>query len=404
MKNRIFNSMVSFVLICCIMLTGLASFGAEAITEDDIEKLEMELQDIKKRQEETEAALAEIEKNEHYVESSIAYAEELVKGYTEYVVLLSKIIEEYDVAIAQTEENILELTEDYEQIYKTYLSRLRIARETDFYSVLELVFKADSLTDLLESAERVADALDYDKRVINKLENQKTELLLELEREENLKKDQQAQIDGYEALKVSVSERVNDLIAQLMELRDDKAEAEDQMTLDEILEQEADKALEELIEEYIRQQETTAEYARGEEMIWPLYKKWNYVSSKFGYRLHPVLGYWKGHKGIDIPANGGDPIYAALSGKVITSVYSTSYGYYVIIDHGEFGTTGKRLYTVYAHASKLFVKKGDVVKQGDIIAKVGKTGISTGNHLHFEVRLGSSNPVDPLDYVSRPTK
>ena len=402
LKKRIFDVTCSVVLLISLMIiaAGVTSY-ADMIKKEDITNLEQELESIKKRQEATEKELAEIEKDENYVESSIAYSEELIKGYTEYVKLLSNIIAGYDEAIEDTEEQIEILRVKYDDVYRVYLIRLRASREQDAYSLLELIFSSESLTELIEAAERVADTIDYDKRVIVKLEKQKKELAAELENLEVLRQGQQEQIDGYEVLKTTVKERVDELNDRLVELKNKKDEVEEQISIDSVLAKEADEALEKLLAAYEKQLETTAEYADGEKMIWPINKKWNYISSYFGYRVHPIYGTLDGHKGIDIPANGGENIYAALSGVVVTSVYSTSYGYYIMVDHGLYGKTGKRLYTLYSHCSKLLVKKGDKVTQGQVIARVGTTGLSTGNHLHFEVRLGDVRQ-DPLDYVTRP--
>lgn len=119
--------------------------------------------------------------------------------------------------------------------------------------------------------------------------------------------------------------------------------------------------------------------------IWPLKR----VSGQI------VTAYWgdgRNHKGIDIASPGGTPIYAAQKGTVITSTYSNSYGNYIIIDHGN----GYK--TVYAHAKKLLVSVGTVVNQGDMIALVGTTGQSTGNHLHFEVRKNNER-LNPAPFI-----
>ncbi len=402
MKKRIGNIACSIIIVISMLVAGVSSFAADIITLDDIEKLEKELDEIKKRQESTEKALARIEKDENYVQSAVLYCEQLISGYAEYVLLLSKIISEYDEAVAGTNDRIAELQAKNDEIYEIYLLRLRMSREDTTYSVLELVFSSKGLTSLIDSFERASDIISYDGRIMRKLKEQKKLLDAELDSLERFKNGQQAQIDGYELLKNSLKIRFDELNSQLLELKGEKDEAENQKTLDEILEAEADKALDQLIKDYIKQQETGAQYAVGEDFIWPLNSRRNYISSPFGYRIHPIYGVPKGHKGIDIPAPEGDDIYASLSGKVVTSVYSSSYGYYIIIDHGLYGNTGKHLYTLYAHCSKLIAKEGQMVKQGDVIGKVGTTGVSKGNHLHFEVRFDQT-PVDPLSgYVKVP--
>lgn len=112
---------------------------------------------------------------------------------------------------------------------------------------------------------------------------------------------------------------------------------------------------------------------------WPLIGT---ITSRYGYRSSPFTGENSMHNGLDIAKESGSTIVSAYEGTVSAAGYSTSYGYYIMIDHGN------SVETLYAHCSELLVKKGDVVRKGDEIALVGSTGRSTGPHLHFEVRVG----------------
>ncbi len=120
-------------------------------------------------------------------------------------------------------------------------------------------------------------------------------------------------------------------------------------------------------------------------IIWPASGK---VTSEYGYRTHPISGKYAMHGGIDIGAEKGSPIKSVFDGKIIKNGYSNSYGYYVIISHGD------NFETLYAHCSKLLLETGDEVKKGDTVALVGNTGKSTRPHLHFEIRIGGCR-VDP---------
>lgn len=113
------------------------------------------------------------------------------------------------------------------------------------------------------------------------------------------------------------------------------------------------------------------------------------VTSSFGMRMHPILKYRRLHAGVDFGAAAGTPIKAAASGEVIAATYLRGYGNTVIIHHGG------EVSTVYAHASRLLVSKGQMVKQGQVIARVGSTGLSTSPHLHWEVHINGS-PVNPM--------
>lgn len=118
------------------------------------------------------------------------------------------------------------------------------------------------------------------------------------------------------------------------------------------------------------------------------------ISSPFGYRVHPISGELKFHSGVDIAAPGGTPIHSCMNGTVIAAGWSDSYGYNVVIENN----TGYR--TKYAHCSKLLVEAGQTIKTGMVIAEVGSTGNSTGNHLHLECIAADGKYLDPLYIVS----
>jgi murein DD-endopeptidase MepM/ murein hydrolase activator NlpD len=120
-----------------------------------------------------------------------------------------------------------------------------------------------------------------------------------------------------------------------------------------------------------------------------------YVSAPFGNRIDPINGGHEFHKGIDLNGETGDPIHAAADGIVMRADFDGGgYGNVVDIDHGNGYATR------YGHCSKLLVKVGDLVHAGDVIAKVGSTGHSTGSHLHFEVWINGA-PVNPQPYLSK---
>lgn len=117
-----------------------------------------------------------------------------------------------------------------------------------------------------------------------------------------------------------------------------------------------------------------------------------WITSDFGMRRSPYSGVTKMHYGVDIASPVGTPVQSAADGKVVFADFRGGYGRMIVIDHG-YG-----LSTIYGHTSQLFVKKGDVIKRGDIIASVGSTGASTGPHLHYEVHVDGI-PADPLNFL-----
>ena len=120
----------------------------------------------------------------------------------------------------------------------------------------------------------------------------------------------------------------------------------------------------------------------------------SYVTSDFGYRLHPVLGGRAHHNGIDFEANIGDPVRSAGNGLVVFAGWKTGFGNVVEIDHQN------GYLTIYAHNSAFVVKEGDVVRAGQMVAKAGSTGRSTGPHVHFEVHK-DGRPVNPRAFLDK---
>lgn len=113
------------------------------------------------------------------------------------------------------------------------------------------------------------------------------------------------------------------------------------------------------------------------------------ISDYFGKRYHPVFKMWKEHTGVDYAAMQGTPVYSTGNGKVVAIGWDNGYGNRVVVDHG-FGYI-----TIYAHLHKITVSEGDIVKRGKLVGLVGNTGVSTGPHLHYEVRK-NGKPLDPL--------
>ena len=127
-------------------------------------------------------------------------------------------------------------------------------------------------------------------------------------------------------------------------------------------------------------------------IISPLPKGSAWVTDAYGYRIHPIYGYYSMHHGVDLAANLGTPVYAISDGYVTIATYSSVNGNYVSMTHGSgYGS-------VYCHLDSYVVAVGAYVKQGQLIGYVGKTGWATGPHLHFEIHKDGAS-VNPMNYI-----
>ncbi len=310
--------------------------------------------------------------------------------------------------VASTAERLGEVRTDLENRYRALeLTRIDLeatradvrARAVELYmgggrGGHAVVFNAEEMATVaigLEYARNVADATE---QVVKRLESLEIQVTLQADRiavqeaemEVDLARleDQQARLEDLAAevaaRKADVERQLANQQAQLQSVRAQIDHFETELAG---LEREQGR-----IEDLIRREQSTGGSAPGA-FTRPVGGP---ITSPFGYRTHPILGTRRLHTGIDMGAAFGTPIVAAAGGRVILASYYGGYGNTVIVDHGG-GTT-----TLYAHQSRLAVSQGSSVSGGQTVGYVGSTGLSTGPHLHFEVRKNGV-PVDPRAFL-----
>jgi len=250
---------------------------------------------------------------------------------------------------------------------------------------IQFLLRAEDLGDFINRLYYSQIILDDDKACIDQIRSQKAELFStrdKLQKEYNIVKSLKADL--------SVSR------SDYQDLYSRKKSKLDNISNDV-------KSLEAALDEMEQESEDIANFLRGIEgsPLYPVAGKFDGtfsrpidapLGSRFGMRKHPILRKYKMHTGQDFPAPTGTAIRSAGGGRVVFSGWKTGYGRVIIIDHGG------GLATLYGHCSRLLVSEGEFVMEGQVIAKVGSTGLSTGPHLHFEVRR-NGDPKDPLSYI-----
>ena len=300
---------------------------------------------------------------------------------------LDKQITTTESTIASLESEIKSLESDMQKQYdkKNDIRKRRAATyyENGSISYWEMLLNSESISDFMYRKQIIDDVMKYDNDLLNDLEkDQEIINVQKAELENNRIVCQNKKVEAQEKKSTLDETKVvrTEYLAELNKSEDVLSDSIDELQ----------KKADALVAQIRAASSTNTKYTGGT-MAWPLPGYYG-ISSPFGNRLHPVLKVYKMHTGIDIAGAGcnGKNITAAADGTVITAGWISGYGNTVVVDHGG-GIT-----TLYAHAQKILVKKGDKVKRGDALSLVGMTGYATGPHLHFEVRENGKY-VNPLD-------
>lgn len=344
MKNSRFRIFIA-LLLTVFLLSGVSYSYASSLDDilNKIQNTKNQMADNKKEINALNAEIAELQAAITETENDI---NQLASNITQ---------KEAELALkkAEIEKSTNELNARLRQMYKS-----------GSVSFVDILLSSGNISEFIANMEMISLIYENDKNLVVSLkdsyaqiEAQKNELVV-------LKNNLTAKEASLTAGKSVMANKKTAVTSE-----NKKLEAE----LDS-LNAEADRIIQE-----IRRLSGKGNYAGGI-LSWPT-PGYTRVTSEFGFRIHPILGYKKMHTGIDIAAPYGATVVASNSGKVIASYYNSGYGNMIIVDHGG------GIATLYAHLSSRLVNVGATVSRGQTIAKVGSTGLSTGPHLHYEVRL-----------------
>lgn len=403
LKNRKRTVVRTLALIlCCLFI--LPVYGASS-TKDKIKNKEAEIKALENKQKELankqktlKDKIANLQKEQASLKNYIETLDAELDGIVTELLGLEedKIVKEQE--IADTEEQLIAAQQKEAEQYAAMKVRIKYMYENGNDNFLALLFSSENLKDLLNHAEYIEKMTQYDRDKLDEfvatresIEDFKAVLIAERESLEALIKVTEAAQENMEILIAAKNEDLLKYYAQIASSKEDQNELSAlQKELDEA-EEKMNSELEALEEQLKKEEAAKKIIYDGGQFIWPL-KNYFKVTSDYGFRNHPLTHKWTLHNGIDIGAPTGTPIMAVYDGEVVTMSYTSSAGYFVMVNHGS------GLYSVYMHCSKFVAKVGQKVKQGDTIALVGSTGSSTAPHLHFSVRLNGTY-VNPGPYV-----
>lgn len=426
-----FNKRTTWLIAFITALTiAFSCLSASAVTGTDVDSMKSQLSELERKSQELKGNIAELQADESKQEQLKAQLERQVANTEEQVSIYSNEIAQLNNTIGKYTDEINEKEKELAEVKEVFKQRLRAMHMSGSSNELLVLLGSDDVADYLAKTELTRSVSAHDKALMQSIvevmeeivsvqqelteaKESKSSAQQELTEKQN---ELEAQTNEVAAVIAGLNQQKAELTAEQKEVEAAqlKFESEIESALAEIARKEAE-------EEERRNQASSSSSSSGSSssgssssgsgsssgssgsnsslgFIWPV-GNFHYISSPFGYRIHPITGVSRLHSGIDIAGSGinGTPVYAADDGTVSLATYNAGgYGYYVMLYHGN-KSDGKQYATLYAHMQKYVVSPGQSVRRGDIIGYVGSTGASTGPHLHFEVRVNGT-AVNPLLY------
>ena len=392
----ILRGLLCLALILCVVGGGGVTPEAQAkVTQAEIDALKGDANSLQSQMKKLESKLNELKGDRNAAVKKKNLLDEKISTTSQQITNMENQINVYAQLIAQTEAELEDAEAREEAQYELFCQRVRAMEEQGEANYWSFLFGADSFSELLGRLDIVNEIMDYDQGVISDLKQLQVEIAEKKAGLEQNKADSEAVKASLEVTKADLDVQRTEANALIAEIRANEATYAD--ALDE-LEREEEEILAEILRKSkeLAAQQTSGQKSNPGGYIWPVDSR--YITSTVGGRNSPGGIGSTNHKGTDIGRVGyNSKIYAAKDGTVIVSQYSSSYGNYVAISHGEGNTT------LYAHMSSRKVAVGQVVKQGDVIGITGSTGNSTGPHLHFEITENGVR-INPLSHGATPQK
>lgn len=387
-KNQIFWGLS--VVFSCICWVCLALIPVHANSTESIDMLRQQQQQMNQQHRSVVNERDRLTNLQQQAQQNLTGLKQNLQTTDSYIQESESRLQLASQRLQQLENDLAVAQRSYETRQVATVARLRYLQRSPASQGWAVLLQSQNISDFISRRHQLKLVYQADQQILVKLNAQANSInqqKTQVEEQKNeialIREQLLAQKADYQTQAESQSELIQRLNSDRLALE----AAQNQ------LERES-KYLEVLIQQKVAAQaktnSRTSIIIQGTGMF--AYPSDAATSSPFGWRVHPVLGYRRFHAGMDFAASYGSTIRAADSGTVIFAGWYGGYGRAVIIDHG------KGITTLYGHSSELYVSDGQGVERGQAIAAVGSTGLSTGPHLHFEVRRNGS-PVNPADYL-----
>lgn len=390
MKNQRLRQLASLLIVSEIMFVFLPG-RASAVTQSEIDDLQHQVDLLGEEREQSQTRIDELLAEQTSVLEQKAVLDQQSSSTRRRIQLIADQIDLYREMLQDKEKEVEQARQEEQEHLQRYRARIRAMEENSSFSLLDILLHSSSLLDVLSVGDDIGEIMDSDKKLMEDYIAARQECQAALNSLEETKGKLESKQDELLQEQADLQAELDQADALIQALERDLSSAAADYALRAAEEEKLDAYVNELSRQYLADKRRALKYASAPpNLMWPA-PSCKLLTSRFGYRMHPIFNYERFHAGVDIGAQYGSEIVAAEDGVVLIAEYSDSYGNYVVLDHGGGYTT------LYAHMCEIAVDVSQEITQGDILGYVGSTGWSTGPHLHFEVRVNGEK-TDPASY------
>ena len=382
MKRKIVSIFLMVILLLTVTMPAIFAQTAQERKQE----LENKLNDVKD-------AKQEVTTKKNSVLDEIGELDSQIEEYETEITKLNKKITDLKKSIDKNEKEIKKLEKEFKEKEEAFVERMVAIYEDGQTTYLDMLLSSDNIVSFISSYYMISELAEADKAMMDSIQQQQSKIEetkkeLENEKQEIVtsKNKIEEKTKTLNNAKSSKQSKVNSLTAQEKKL---------QAKIDEF-----NSAIKEAQKEIDKAIKNSSGYqgSFSGTLSWPVSTSsygYNIITSGYGRRDQPTAGASTSHKALDIGISY-QTVYAPADGYIVTAGWQSGYGNFIMIKHSN------SLYTCYGHLSGYKVSSGQTVTRGQAIATSGNTGVSTGPHLHFEVRTNGSydSRVNPLNYIS----
>lgn len=374
-------------LIAMVLVVLFITVTLGTVSADELDDLKREQDAIQKQMEEEKESLKSTQQQFSSLSEQVKYLEDELSKVENELATLNRNVKNAETLVNEAEEDLIKVENELQERVDLFKERLKQIYQKGDVNFFEVLTESSSITDFLVRFELLKKIAEKDMELVEEIDRQRLvaeEKKVQLEKKRDhvllLKKQSEAKLTQLEKQK-------EDQQLFLAQVRQEKAVIERALAE---LEGDSQKLASKIRAIQISRSKSGLTAPTGK-FAWPT-PGFTRVTSDYGMRVHPVLRTKRMHTGVDISAPMGSPTVVGELGEVIYTGWFGGYGWTVVVDHGG------GISSMYPHLSKITVKEGQIVTRGQEVGRIGTSGLSTGPHMHFEVRE-DGDPVNPWSYL-----